>query len=157
VQTFLPFNADFNSTAKVLDNKRLGKQRVENLQILKVNSRIAAGEENVAWRNHPAVKMWRGHSQGLFEYHNAIVNEWLRRGYSDTTLDKAIHFVDFSDDPELPLWLFDPRIGITHQFSLWQKDPVHYRRFFAVDKRNFDAYCCARCNYFWPTHTEEYK
>ena len=35
MQTFLPY-PDFERSAKVLDNKRLGKQRVEVLQILNV-------------------------------------------------------------------------------------------------------------------------
>ena len=34
MQTFLPY-PDFAESAKVLDNKRLGKQRVECLQIMK--------------------------------------------------------------------------------------------------------------------------
>ena len=34
MQTFLPFQ-DFAASAKVLDMKRLGKQRVETLQVLK--------------------------------------------------------------------------------------------------------------------------
>lgn len=34
VQTFLPYE-DFDKTASVLDRSRLGKQRVETLQLLK--------------------------------------------------------------------------------------------------------------------------
>jgi hypothetical protein len=34
VQTFLPF-PDFDRTARVLDDRRLGKQRVEALQVLR--------------------------------------------------------------------------------------------------------------------------
>ncbi len=53
MQTFLPY-PDFKRSAKVLDYRRLGKQRVEALQILK-----ALQVENYGWRNHPIVKMWK--------------------------------------------------------------------------------------------------
>ncbi len=57
MQTFLP-EADFQDTAEHLDRKRLIKQSVENLQILKS---LAGMYSSGAWSNHPAVKMWRGH------------------------------------------------------------------------------------------------
>lgn len=39
MQTFLPY-ANFEASAKVLDYKRLGKQRVEAKQILEINTRF---------------------------------------------------------------------------------------------------------------------
>ncbi len=54
MQTFLPY-PDFAESARVLDNKRLGKQRVEVLQILNV----LTDSTRKGWRNHPAVAMWR--------------------------------------------------------------------------------------------------
>ena len=62
MQTFLP-HRDFAKTAKHLDRKRLIKQSVENLQILK--SLAGLYGETGAWRNHPAVKMWKGHEDFL--------------------------------------------------------------------------------------------
>ena len=62
VNTFLPW-PDYNKTAKSLDDKRLGKQRVEALQILRANLGLTKG-----WRNHPAAVMWRGHEGSLIEY-----------------------------------------------------------------------------------------
>lgn len=61
MQTFLPY-ADFRRCAEILDDKRLGKQRVETLQIMQVLVRLrwdnALGEieafEPRGWRNHPA-------------------------------------------------------------------------------------------------------
>jgi hypothetical protein len=49
VQTFLPY-ADFRRSAEVLDPKRLGKQRVECLQVLRGLTVPTYG-----WRHHPAV------------------------------------------------------------------------------------------------------
>src|SRR4051812_49794255 len=54
MQTFLPV-ADFADSARLLDSPRLGKQRVETLQILR-----AIELPDYGWANHPAVLMWRG-------------------------------------------------------------------------------------------------
>ena len=54
MQTFLPY-ADFAETARVLDQRRLGKQRVEALQVLR-----ALFIPGYGWRHHPVVRMWRG-------------------------------------------------------------------------------------------------
>ena len=54
MQTFLPYKT-FKQSAQVLDNKRLGKQRVEAYQIL----RALCGESK-GWVHQPATVMWRG-------------------------------------------------------------------------------------------------
>ena len=82
MQTFLPW-PDFATSAKALDMRRLGKQRVETLQILK-----ALTDENYGWQHHPATKMWRGYEVGLVNYGVAICAEWITRGYKDTCLEK---------------------------------------------------------------------
>ena len=51
MQTFLPY-ANFEDSAKVLDWRRLGKQRVEADQILNI---ISGKTEKLGWRNHPPV------------------------------------------------------------------------------------------------------
>ena len=82
MQTFLP-ESDFNKTAKHLDRKRLIKQSVENLQILK--SLAGLYNKSGAWKNHPAVKMWKGHEDWLFLYNESIIKEILMRGYKNST------------------------------------------------------------------------
>jgi len=54
MQTFLP-QISFKESAECLDNRRLGKQRVEAMQIMK-----ALLLPEYGWKNHPAVKMWKG-------------------------------------------------------------------------------------------------
>jgi hypothetical protein len=76
VQTFLPFES-FAETAAVLDQRRLGKQRVEVLQILRALTRDGYG-----WRSHPAVLMWKGHEEALGAYGRAIVDAWTALGFS---------------------------------------------------------------------------
>ncbi len=56
MQTFLPY-VNFHSTARTLDYRRLGKQRVEALQI----HNIVSGKRTTGgWINHPAgvMKSW---------------------------------------------------------------------------------------------------
>src|SRR3954465_9215602 len=54
MQTFPPV-ADFAGSARLLDTPRLGKQRVETLQILR-----AIELPDYGWANHPAAPLWRG-------------------------------------------------------------------------------------------------
>ena len=117
MQTFLPY-ADFNETAKVLDYKRLGKQRVEAYQILRVLEGLTKG-----WRNHPAVLMWAGHEPALAEYGRVICIEWIERGYNDTLLPK---FELLANADNLPAWLGDERLHTSHKSNLIRKDETFY-------------------------------
>lgn len=83
MQTFLPYRS-FIESAKCLDNKRLGKQRVEVLQILNT----LTGKSN-GWSNHPAVRMWRGYERALCAYGLEVCEEWhYERGFKDTCWTK---------------------------------------------------------------------
>ena len=83
MQTFLP-ELTFEASASALDYRRLGKQRVETYQIL----RTLTGKSD-SWKNHPAVKMWRGYEKALCAYGLAICEEWRYvRGYKDTCCEK---------------------------------------------------------------------
>jgi len=86
MQTFLPFSSFWRS-AKCLDNKRLGKQRVEAMQILTTLS-----GKNKAWKNHPAVKMWKGYENALAEYGIVICEEWRSHGFRDTCEIKILGY-----------------------------------------------------------------
>ena len=135
MQTFLPYS-DYAETAKVLDMKRLGKQRVETMQILNALIDPAKG-----WKNHPATKMWRGHEAGLSAYGVVICTEWISRGYKDTCLGKisAIVAPDFTD---IPRWVGDTNFHLTHQSNLLRKDPDHYRQYFPTVQDDLE--------YIWP-------
>jgi hypothetical protein len=127
MQTFLPY-PDFVSSAKVLDRQRLGKQRVETIQILNALHEIKPG-----YRNHPATKMWRGHEFQLALYGLAMVSEWIDRGYTDNVCrtqleDHAGHAEQGSHD--MPAWMGDEAFHLSHQSNLVRKDPRHYRVYF---------------------------
>lgn len=51
MQTFIPYTS-YDDIANVLDRQRLGKQRVEAYQILKVLYAKKRGVEKGAWFNH---------------------------------------------------------------------------------------------------------
>lgn len=122
MQTFLPY-PDFAESAKCLDRQRLGKQRVECLQLLKA----LKGEGG--WANHPSTKMWRGYTPALVYYGVTICSEWRQRGYQDTCLGKMLDFYDIglhSFRLELPFWLGDPVFHLAHKSNLIRKLPEHY-------------------------------
>jgi len=77
MQTFVPYS-DPVQTAKVLDRQRLGKQRVEAIQIARSILGLTEG-----WSNHPAVRMWKQNVGYLVNvYLVSMMNEWSERGYS---------------------------------------------------------------------------
>lgn len=119
--TFLPY-ADFRQSARVLDRARLGKQRVETLQI--VRSHLQKG----GWANHPATLMWAGYTRALIEYGLVICDEWIRRGYRDSVQEQLSELV-FTFDYDMPPWLGDERLHQSHRNVLLKKDPDWYSHF----------------------------
>ena len=122
MQTFLPYS-DFIESAKILDNKRLGKQRVEAFQILKA----LRGDysKTGAWENHPATRMWRGYSPSLTIYMNICIQEWCRRGFNNTM--KKINIKN--NRIISPPWLGDPDFHASHRSNLLRKDPEFYGQY----------------------------
>lgn len=148
MQTFLPYS-NFSDTADILDNKRLGKQRVEGYQIL----RTLRGESN-GWKNHPAVVMWRGYETALLRYTRIICFEWLNRGYRDTILDK-LDAIPLDHDKSMPPWWASiGRLSATHRANLYLKDPEHYPASWERDIFELDSLVCCfpKCKYYWPSH-----
>lgn len=125
MQTFLPYS-DFRASARVLDSKRLGKQRIETLQILD------ALTYDTGWMNHPATRMWRGYEHHLVRYGLACVTEWVGRGFKDNTrLNYLVHLNNYREQPveRVPPWLGIGVIHQSHRGNLFRKDPHHYARF----------------------------
>lgn len=122
MQTFLPYPS-FTQTAKVIDYKRLGKQRVENLQILNI---LLNRTESKGWRNHPAVLMWEGYEDALKLYQNIIISEWIQRGYNN---NMAFEVVDL-EHLDMPLWFGDEDFHRSHRSNLLRKDYSYYSQYF---------------------------
>lgn len=122
MNTFLP-HPDFAASARSLDRSRLGKQRVECLQLIRVLTGATRG-----WGNHPAARMWRNHEGSLFYYGLAICDEWsIIRGYQDTVRDKLILTMEgWAFDETPPDWLGREDVHRSHRANLVRKLPSHY-------------------------------
>lgn len=132
MQTFLPYR-DFGLTARCLDNKRLGKQRVECLQIFNALRGLSKG-----WRHHPAVLMWSGYEVCLAHYMQAIIREWCARGFVN-----AIRLPETASAQWIwPDWWDDDRVFSSHRSNLLRKDPEYYGQFDWVEPTTMP--------YHWP-------
>jgi hypothetical protein len=122
VQTFLPYQ-NFRDSAKVLDMRRLGKQRVETKQIL-----LALTTSNSGWKNHPAVRMWDGHIPALAQYGHEICLEWRNRGYKDSLLPYFEAFMP-GEIVKFPFWLGNLDFHAAHRSNLLRKNTSWYAQF----------------------------
>lgn len=148
LQTFLPY-PDFRASAEVLDNKRLGKQRVETLQVMKALTVAGYG-----WQHHPVTAMWRGYRPALMAYQSATCEAWLARGYADTCLGKTLLVLADSpadleayeaEDFPMPAWFGREDLHLSHRSKLLAKAPEFYRPLFPREPDTLD--------YVWPVPT----
>jgi hypothetical protein len=136
MQTFLPYK-DFTESAKILDYRRLGKQRVEAWQIYE------AITKGTGWKNHPISKMWTGFENALLQYGIIICTEWINRGYKDTMLPRFVSEKSkYPDEIVVPTWL-DENFCKSHQSNLLRKNKEYYQKYFPDVEDNLP--------YLWPT------
>ncbi|MEV0359312.1 MSMEG_6728 family protein [Nocardia sp. NPDC050697] len=134
MQTFLPY-PDFTATARVLDVKRLGKQRVEGIQVVR-----ALTVPGYGWRHHPAAAMWAGYEEALVRYGLDVCAVWVELGHADSCAATMVRDLaegtgivaprsqtELERAGELPPWLGDEAFHRSHQAALVQKDPEFYR------------------------------
>ena len=89
--------------------------------------------------------MWADYTDALEQYGREICLEWIARGYVDNMLDRFQH----KPDAEMPPWLGDDRLHVSHQANLVRKLPEHYRQYFPdVDET---------MPYFWVSNEKEYN
>ena len=149
MQTFLPYKS-FVKSAKCLDNKRLGKQRVEAMQILDVlcsRDRLKKG-----WANHPAVLQWKGYEAALYSYLQDVQEEWARRGFNGVGIAehmgrmcRSYHKLQTTMG-KIPPWLGKKAFHDSHKSRLLQKNPLWYGRY----KWNVPL----NLEYVWPVRKE---
>lgn len=138
MQTFLPYE-DFKKTASVLDRERLGKQRSECKQIF--NALYFGG----GWKNHPAVRMWRGHGYWLYTYYLDIVFEWqIVRKYVHNMSLSAEVIARAQEEQARPYWLGIETFHASHRNMLVAKNPEHYGALFKDTQFN------GHYGYTWP-------
>ena len=138
MQTFLPYE-DFTLSAQILDYRRLGKQRVEALQIYNVlvDNPTLQGNKYKGWRRHPAVLMWEGYEEALLLYKNKMIEEWILRDYNNT-----MELVGLPDSIKMPSWIGDNRVHASHRSNLLRKDLEYYSKYRWKEPRNME--------YYWP-------
>lgn len=143
MQTFLPYE-DFQKSLKVLDNKRLGKQRVEARQIVN----ILTGKQNSnAWVNHPAIRMWEGYVPCLMLYTDLCIFEWIDRGFKNTMEIYPAYEYGVAIAPPKPWWLGNEDFHRAMRARLIQKNEEYYLPIFGeIDKGFNDS------KYFWPVN-----
>ncbi len=131
MQTFLPYG-DFTASVRCLDRLRLGKQRVEAAQILRILHGHSTG-----WKNHPAILMWVGYEAALAQYTNIVIDEWIRRGYRNTMVQYHVM------DVRYPWWFGLNEFHASHRARLLDKLPEHYCQFGWIEQPSTE--------YWWPT------
>lgn len=136
MQTFMPFDS-FAISLNVLDDKRLGKQRVEAYQILN-----AIDDPDYGWQHHPATNMWRGYRDALICYGQTACNMWMLRGFDDSLLAKFESRKETSSF-RLPPWMGDTDFHLSHKSNLVRKYPEYYGPKFPGVPDNLP--------YVWPT------
>jgi hypothetical protein len=145
MQTFVP-EKTYAKCAAVLDRQRLGKQRVECLQIMNV---ITGKSTSKGWQNHPACNMWRENPKALLSYQAAVCKEWTDRGYKDTCLQKTADALGVKppEKETYPKWWGDYRVHASHRSNLLRKEPSHYRQHWPEDSEKLE--------YYWPTKEDQ--
>ena len=135
MMTFVSYD-DLLRCAMALDYKRLGKQRVEGYQLWRTLKSITHG-----WRNHPAAKMWEGHTCALALYTNVMIIVWQWKGYKNT-----MKLLPHCKNPQFPPWWGWQPLIMSHRASLNRKNPSFY---------HFDASEYDEHGYIWPSKVSE--
>ena len=145
MQTFLPYE-DFKQSLDCLDYRRLGKQRVECLQMLRT---YIPGDTKKGWSNHPVTKMWSATPKALAYYGLLDCDCWISRGYKDTTKQKILDAIMdivgpvtqeelsdeyanaiFNGDSDfLPIWFGNKAYHDSHKSNLLRKNHEFYSQY----------------------------
>lgn len=157
VVTFVVGPIDY--TCRVLDKQRLNKQKVEAKEILDASLIDSNIQQNIrrGWINHPAVKMWKGYSNGLRYYFNKITEECINRGMKNNmqlyeftenqlnnihqeTIEEYLAQKEYIiterqeqinfDKIILPWWFNWEPLWLSHRASLCRKLPAYYEPIF---------------------------
>ena len=150
VNTFVTSNS-VKECASNLDNKRLGKQRVEAKQI--IDCLESGGRKGFA--NHPATLMWKDNIIGLKYYCNAMITEWKSRknskGKEFLNTMELYKLDEKLDEKEImPWWFYCKQLQLTHKCSLLRKNPSYYKFKLSENEEPF-----MYVGYVWPSKLSE--
>ena len=125
MQTFLQYE-NMSESVACLDTKRLGKQRVEALQVHNIitGALTKKGKPYKGFVNHPVVNIWRDHVDALALYTNLCILEWMARGYKNT-----MEYLPIGKGITLPNLFGNKEFHDSHRSNLLRKDEEHYGQF----------------------------
>ena len=135
---------DFKNIAKILDNKRLGKQRIEAKEIINI---LDGKTKKKGFSHHPATLMWKGYIPALKAYYNAMIDEWKLRGYKNT-----LRKYPLPKNIKIPWFLNNRSILLSYQANLLKKNFDYYHYFFKDVPKKYFYY-----SYIWISNLPEYK
>ena len=115
------FKLGIQASVQSLDYKRLGKQRVEAMQTYNQVTKGAGG-----YRHHPVNAMWQRYPKALAYYQDMCIQEWLRRGYTNTM---QLLCTDDITEADIPDWYGSKKLHLSHRYNLLRKDFIHYSQF----------------------------
>jgi len=69
------------------------------------------------------VLMWTGYEPALRLYRNAMIREWVARGYNNT-----MEITRSGGRVRMPPWLGDQSLHASHRSNLLRKEPDFYRQ-----------------------------
>ena len=130
MQTFIPYPSAGES-AKVLDYRRLGKQRVEAMQLITI---IEGKAKSKDWANHPAVGLWKDHLDALKLYYNCIIFEWVGRHFKNN-----MPILPMPTEPvKYPAWFGRDDFHSRHRAALLAKNPEWYSQWGWTEEPKID-------------------
>lgn len=164
MQTFL-LHTDHHITAKLLDYKRLGKQRLECTQLMDVLLRKAnlLQDGKTGWNNHVAVEYWYTAIKNclpyLILYTDIMIEEWINRGYKNT-IDTTKYKEIISKNANLfrfdeSIWrTYENDVIVSHRARVLQKDFDYYSKIFKENNISIPENW-ENMEYFWMRPTEK--
>jgi hypothetical protein len=135
MQTFLPY-PNFKESAKILDYRRLGKQRPEAKQLHTIVTTELVNSNR--WKNQPLVMMWRNYPDALAFYYNCILEEWTKRGYKNNMPLIPVKL----EGMVFPWWLGEEQYHSSHRATLLAKYPEFYEKYNWKEE--------PKLGYYWP-------
>ena len=126
MQIFLP-HSNMRKSLQILDNKRLGKQRVEAYQIISAITRRPKldGKPYKGWLNHPCTVMWKDYVPALKLYMNYAIAEWVIRGFKNTMNWEPL----IEEEVVIPPFIGNERFHSSHRANLLKKEPDFYSQY----------------------------
>lgn len=138
---------------KKLDMTRTWKQVVEAHQLIKVlkyYDKHGEFKEGAGWTNHPAMKMWIGHTKALKKYFNYVLKICKKAGYNtkyeyyenvdhceiiSCTFDgTTATFSGEANENTFPIWYAFPPFYLAQRAALIMKNSKYYTDIFLDDE-----------------------